>query len=48
MSLDGGEEVVNKDTGMMILLDIMYAYHYEMRMLGFSEEESSESGRNII
>ena len=31
-----------------MILDLLYAYHYEQRMTGFSTEESSESALNII
>jgi hypothetical protein len=31
-----------------LILDLLYAYHYEQRLTGFSTEESSESGLNII
>jgi hypothetical protein len=31
-----------------LILDLLYAYHYEQRLTGFSTEESSESALNII
>ena len=45
---DGSIEETERDSNIAILVDILYAYHYEMRMLGFAEEESSESTKNII
>ena len=44
----GGESVVDKDSCIVMMVDILYSYQYELRMLGFSEEGSSESSKNII
>lgn len=44
----GGESVFDRDTCIVMMVDILYSYQYELRMLGFSEEGSSESNKNII
>jgi hypothetical protein len=44
----GGESVVDRDTCIVMMVDILYSFQYELRMLGFSEEGSSESSKNII
>ena len=31
-----------------LILDLLYAYHYEQRLTSFTTEESSESALNII
>ena len=31
-----------------MILDLLYAYHYEQRLTSFTTEESSESALNII
>ena len=48
LNLDSSEVEVDKDCVTVMLVDILYAFHYELRILGFSEEESSESCKNII
>lgn len=47
VQIDGGLEV-DRDTCIVMTVDILYSYQYELRMLGFSEEGSSESSKNII
>ena len=47
VQIDGGLEV-DRDTCIVMMVDILYSYQYELRMLGFSEEGSSESSKNII
>jgi hypothetical protein len=44
----GGESVVDRDTCIVMMVDILYSFQYELRMLGFSLEGSSESCKNII
>jgi hypothetical protein len=44
----GGSSEVDRDTCMVMMVDILFSYQYELRMLGFSEEGSSESSKNII
>ena len=47
VQIDGGLKV-DRDTCIVMMVDILYSYQYELRMLGFSEEASSESTKNII
>jgi hypothetical protein len=44
----GGSSEVDRDTCIVMMVDILYSYQYELRMLGFSDEGSSESSKNII
>jgi hypothetical protein len=43
LSLSETDIKIDTDASQVMLLDILYAYHYELRLLEFKEEFSSES-----
>ena len=45
---EGSLGEVDNEKAIVMLVDLLYSFHYEIRMLGFADEVSSESSKNII